>query len=71
MTPKKNDDKKEPVSMSQRFFLACLLLLAGVIALWIALELLARFWVWLALIGVLVLAGWIVFKVIQARRNRW
>lgn len=67
---KKNDEeKKDP--MSKRFFTACLLILVGVIALWMALQLLAQFWGWIVLIGAIVLAGWIVYKVLQARRDRW
>jgi len=66
----KNDDK-EKQTMSHRFLTACLLLLGGVIALWIAIELLARFWGWLLLAAGIILAGWIAFKLIHARRNRW
>lgn len=66
---KKPDNKKEP--MSHRFLSACLFILGGVIALWIALELLARFWGWLLLIVGIVFALWAVFKLIQMRRNRW
>ncbi len=38
-----------PTSITARFFRACLLVLGGVLALWLALELLARFWGWLLL----------------------
>ncbi len=44
-----------PPSILQRFFRACLLILGGVLALWLALELLAQFWGWILLIGVIVL----------------
>lgn len=69
--PHDKDNKEEKPTMSKRFFTACLLILAGIIALWIALELLARFWVWILVIGLLVLAGWVTYKVLQARRDRW
>lgn len=71
MPTNKHPDSKEKPTMSQRFFTACLLILAGIVALWIALELLAKFWVWIVLLGLIVLAGWIVFRVLQARRDRW
>ncbi|HTL42085.1 MAG TPA: hypothetical protein VL294_11490 [Pseudolysinimonas sp.] len=57
--------------MSQSFLRACLLILAGVVALWIALELLARFWMWIALIGALILGGYIAYRVIKARKDQW
>lgn len=43
-------------STPTRFFRACLLILGGILALWLALELLAQFWGWIVLIGVIVLA---------------
>jgi 1,4-dihydroxy-2-naphthoate octaprenyltransferase len=39
-------------STTQRFFRACLYILGGIVALGLALELLAQFWGWLLLIGV-------------------
>lgn len=68
MNNKKDEDKP---TMSQSFLRACLLILAGVVALWIALELLARFWMWIALIAVLILAGFIAYRVIKARKDQW
>ncbi len=47
-----------PTSLFQRFFRACLLFLGGVIALWLALELLARFWGWLLLLAGIALVLW-------------
>lgn len=44
-----------PPPITQRFFRACLLILGGILALWLALELLAQFWGWLLLIGLVVL----------------
>ncbi len=44
-----------PPSVVQRFFRACLLILGGIVALWLALELLAQFWGWILLIGAITL----------------
>ena len=44
-----------PTPTPMRFFRACLLILGGVVALWLALELLAQFWGWVLLISVIVL----------------
>lgn len=68
-TRKKPEKEKEP--MSRRFLSACLLILGGVIALGIAIELLAHFWGSLLLAAGIATAGWIAFKVIQSRRDRW
>lgn len=46
---------QSPSPLSQHFFRACLLILGGVVALWVALDLLARFWGWIALIMIVVL----------------
>jgi uncharacterized membrane protein YdbT with pleckstrin-like domain len=45
----------KPPTLVQRFFRACLLILGGILALWIALEILAQFWGWILLTGVIVL----------------
>lgn len=39
-----------PPSIVQRFFRGCVLILGGIVALWLALELLAQFWGWVLLI---------------------
>lgn len=44
-----------PPTVTTRFFRACLLILGGVVAIWLALELLAQFWGWILLISVIVL----------------
>jgi len=67
-----NDKKKEDMpTMSQSFLRACLLILGGIIALAIAVELLAQFWIWLVVIGAVAVVGYITFRVIQARKDRW
>lgn len=69
--PEHNDDK-DPVPLMTRFFRACLLALAGVFVLWLAIQLLAQFWGWLLLIaalaGLLFAAVWFIR---QRRDNRW
>lgn len=44
-----------PPTIVQRFFRACLLLLGGVAALWLALDLLSQFWGWIVLISAILL----------------
>lgn len=68
---KTKKDKEEKPTMSKRFFTACLLILGGIIALGFALELLARFWLWLLVIGLVALGAYVAFRVLQARRDRW
>lgn len=62
--------EKEPVPLMTRLFRGCLLLLAAVIVLWIALEMLAKIWVWLAVFlgiaGVFYAAIWFI----RWRRDR-
>lgn len=70
-SPSDKPDPAKKVPVSQRFFTACLLILAGVVAIWIALELLAQFWGWIVLILALGLTGWVIYRVIVARQNRW
>ena len=67
--PTKNDDK-EPVSIMTRFFRACLLMLAGVFVLWLALQLLAQIWGWLLLLAAVVALIYGVIRFIRWRRNR-
>ncbi len=47
-----------PPPITSRFFRACLLVLGGVVALWLALELLAQFWGWLLLAVCIALMLW-------------
>lgn len=47
-----------PPSIAWRFFRASLLILGGVVALWLALELLAQFWGWVLLVGGIALMLW-------------
>lgn len=66
----KKDEEKDPVPLMTRFFRACVLALAGVFVLWLAIQLLAQFWGWLllaaALGGLIYGAVWFV----RWRRDR-
>ena len=52
-----------PPPLASRFFRACLLILGGVVALWLAVELLARFWGWVLLGAAVVLTAWCLVTV--------
>jgi hypothetical protein len=56
-----------PKTLAQRFFMFCLLILGGILALSLALEVLARIWGWLLLAGCV----WVAIVILRARRNRW
>ena len=60
--------ESKPPSVAQRFFRACLLILGGTIALWVALELLAQFWGWILLMSVVVL---VLCAAVYAYRYWW
>lgn len=47
-----------PPTIVQRFFRACLLVLGGIAALWLALTLLSQFWGWIVLIASIALVLW-------------
>ena len=47
-----------PPPVTSRFFRACLLILGGIVALWLALELLAQFWGWVLLVAAIALVWW-------------
>lgn len=66
---KKHDDEK-PDTLMSRFFRACLLALAGVFALWLAMQLLAQFWGWLLLAAALGGLTWATVWFIRWRRDR-
>lgn len=64
------DDTSRPLAL--RFFRACLMLLGGVAALWLAVDLLAQFWGWLLLLVAIAL---VIFGVTVGyqywRDRRW
>ncbi|WP_125130781.1 hypothetical protein [Microbacterium sp. 10M-3C3] len=66
------DDDKEPVSIMTRFFRACVLMLAGVFVLWLALHLLAQIWGWLLLLAAIAgLIYGVIWFVRWRRDRRW
>jgi putative flippase GtrA len=63
---------KDPVSLMSRFFRTCLLALAGVFVLWLALQLLAQLWGWLLLIATIAgLVYGVVWFIRWRRDRRW
>jgi uncharacterized membrane protein YdbT with pleckstrin-like domain len=67
-----HENEKEPkLTMSQTFFRACVLILFGIVAIAIAIELLARFWSWLVIIAVVILGGYLGLAYLRSRRDRW
>lgn len=72
MPEHKKDDEKDPVPVMTRFFRACLLALAGVFVLWLALQLLAQFWGWLLLLAAITaLIYGVVWFIRWHRDRRW
>lgn len=67
---KKKPNDKEPEALMRKFFRSCLLALAGVFVLWMALQLLAQFWGWLVLIAALLAFVWGIVWVVRWRRDR-
>lgn len=65
------NDKKGTTTMGQKLLGFCLAVLLSVILLYLAVELLARFWGWLVLIAAIVLALWIGVTIYRWRRDRW
>lgn len=61
----------EPTTLAKRFVAFCLSVLAGIVLLYLAVQLLAQFWGWLLLIAGIVAAVWITVQVVRSRRNRW
>lgn len=62
------DPRKDPF---QWFFNASLLLLFGVVALTMTLQLLGQIWPWLVLIGVIALAAAVGVAVWRSKRQPW
>lgn len=67
-TKKPDDEKPEP--LMTKFFRACLLGLAGVILLCLALELLSKIWGWLLLIAAIGGLIWGAVWFVRWRRDR-
>lgn len=62
--------ENSPSSPPQRFFRGCLYVLGGIVALWLALELLAQFWGWILLAAAIALAVWTSVVSYQLWRDR-
>ncbi len=61
-----------PASLMSNFARACLLLLVGVIALWLALQLIGQIWGWLLLIAAAIGIAWVAVRLIRWWRDgRW
>jgi len=69
-THKKNDNK-EPITMAQHFLTFCLAVLAGVVLLDLAVQLLSVFWGWLVLLAVVAITCYVVVRILRVRRDRW
>jgi uncharacterized membrane protein YdbT with pleckstrin-like domain len=61
-------EHKDP---AQWFFKACLMVLFGIVALSVAIDLLIQMWPWLVGIGILVGAVFIGVEIWRARRQPW
>ncbi|WP_416442594.1 hypothetical protein AB3K78_09195 [Leucobacter sp. HNU] len=57
--------------MGMKFLKFCLAVLAGVILLYLAVCLLTRFWVWLAVIALVAVTLWIGVAVWRRWRDGW
>ena len=62
--------ENSPRPLPQLFFRGCLYLLGGIVALWLALELLAQFWGWIVLAAAATLAIWVGVVSYQLWRDR-
>lgn len=69
--PTHKNDQKEPVTMAKRFMTFCFAVLAGVVLLYLAVQLLSAFWGWLALLAVIALTIHVGIRLAGRRRDRW
>lgn len=69
--PTNRNDPKEPVTMAKRFMTFCAAVLVGVALLYFAVQLLSQFWGWLVLLAAVAITGYVVIRILRARRNRW
>jgi len=49
----------------------CILVLGGILAIWLALEVLARIWGWVLLVLLVIGLAYLTFVLIRRRQNRW
>ena len=69
--PTHKNDNKEPITMAQRFLTFCLAVLAGVVLLYLAVQLLMQFWGWLMLLAAVAIIVYMGIRVAVRRRDRW
>ena len=69
--PTHKNDNKEPITMAQRFLTFCLAVLAGVVLLYLAVQLLTQFWGWLMLLAAVAIIVYMGIRVAMRRRDRW
>jgi heme/copper-type cytochrome/quinol oxidase subunit 4 len=60
-----------PKSIASRFVSFCVLVLIGILAIWIALDVLSRIWGWVVLIVVIVVLAYVGILLFRRWRNRW
>lgn len=61
----------KPDDLAHRFFRACLLILGGVIALNLAVDVLRCIWVWLAIAAAGIAVIWAAIRWLRGRTGRW
>lgn len=61
----------EPTSLARRFLGLCVAVLAGIVLLYFAVQLLSQFWGWLLLLGLIAGTVYLTVVVVRWRRNRW
>ena len=69
--PTHKNDQKEPITMAKRFMTFCAAVLAGIVLLYLAVQLLSQFWGWLVLLAVVAITSYVVVRILRARRDRW
>jgi putative flippase GtrA len=69
--PALKNDKKEPITLAKRFLTFCVAVLAGIVLLYLAVQLLSQFWGWLVLLAAVAITSYVVVRILRARRDRW
>ena len=69
--PTHKNDQKEPVTVAKRFMTFCVAVLAGVVLLYLTVQLLSQFWGWLVLLAAIAVTIYVGIRVAGRRRDRW
>jgi uncharacterized membrane protein YdbT with pleckstrin-like domain len=69
--PTHKNDQKEPITMAKSFMTFCVAVLAGIVLLYLAVQLLSVFWGWLVLLVVVALIVYVGIRIVGRRRDRW